>query len=118
MARFEQWYLDTCQVIHLCHSKGIDCNDVMGRFSALTLEGHVKKGCHTLSVTSIHLFEKLVSELCQAFNRYNFQDVFKWINQLRMKSKESLQDVSSRFIHLCYEFPERDGDWMYLGEKL
>jgi len=43
--------------------------------------------------------------------------VFKRINHLRIKLKESLEDFADRFFHICYKFPERYLDWMYLNEK-
>lgn len=46
---------------------------------------------------------------------YNFQDVLMRINALRMKPEESLEDFSFRFVRICFEFPERDVNWVYLN---
>jgi len=62
-----------------------------GSSFTLTLEGQVKKWCHTLPTASIHSFEKLVKELDEAFEKYDYQDGHDRINQLRMKSGEYLE---------------------------
>ena len=35
-----------------------------------------------------------------------------------MKLEESLEDFIDWFVHLCYQYPKTNMDWMYLGEKL
>lgn len=70
-----------------------------------------------LLATSIHSFEQLIGKIQQEFHMYNFQDVLMRINELRMKLEESLEDFILRFVHLCFEFPERDVNWVYLSEN-
>ena len=77
--------------MHFGLSNRIHCKDVMAKFFTLTFEGQVKKWCHTLPTASIHSFEKLVKELDEAFEKYDYQDGHDRINQLRMKSGEYLE---------------------------
>ena len=76
----------------------------------VTLEGRAKKWCCTLPESSIHSFEQLASELQQAFHRYDFHNVLLKINDIRMEPQESLDEFSIRFVHYCFEFPEKDVD--------
>ena len=84
----------------------------------LTLEGLTKKWCSTLSEASIHSFEQLASELQQAFHRYDLHNVVIKLNYIIMEPQESLDEFSIRFVHYCFEFPERDVDWKCLNEQL
>ena len=81
------------------------------------LEDHVKCRCHTLPTTSIHSFEQLVKEIREAFDMYAYKDVYKMINQLRMKTHESLEDSLDWFLHLCYEFSEEYVNWNFMSER-
>ena len=76
----------------------------------LTLEIRVKQWCHRLFAASIHSFEELVREVFEPFDTYDYQDVYKRINHIRMKHDETLEEFLDRFLHLCYEFPEEDID--------
>lgn len=101
--------------LKFCESFEIDDEEFAYVFLSLTLEGCAKKWCHTLPAASIHSFEQLVGKLQQTFDWYDFQDVLKRINELRMKPEESLKGFSFRFVHLCFEFLESDIDWVYLN---
>ena len=83
----------------------------------LTLEVHAKKWCHTLPKASIHSFEQLTNELRQYFHRYDLHKIVIKLNDMRMEPQESLDEFSIRFIHYCFEFPERDVDWKCLSEQ-
>lgn len=80
--------------LEFCESFVINDEEFSCVFFSLTLEGRTKQWCHTLPAMSIYSFEQLIGELQQAFERYDFQDVLKRINELRMKPKESLEDFS------------------------
>ena len=103
--------------LEFCEYYEIDDEEFSCVLFSLTLEGRIKKWCHTLPATSIHSFEQLIGELQQAFHRYDFQDVLIRINDIRMKPCESIEEFSIRFVHTCFEFPERDVDWTYLIEQ-
>ena len=94
----------------------IDDEGLMCFLFFLTLEGRAKQWCCTLLKSSIHSFEQLASELQQAFQRYNFQSVLIKLNDIRMEPQEPLDEFSIRFVHYCFEFPERDVDWNFLSE--
>lgn len=96
---------------------GTHCNDAYAKLFSLALEGYVKHWCHTLQYSSIHSFERLVKELHEAFDKYNYHDIYKRINYLSVKPKESLEYFLSWFLHLCYEFYEEDMDWDFMSEK-
>jgi len=48
---------------------------------------------------------------------YDFQDLFIRINELRVKLEESLEDFVVRYVHLHFEFLERDVNWVFLSEN-
>jgi len=60
----------------------------------LTLEGWVSRWCHTLPPATIHSFKHLITELPLAFDMYDYLDVLKGINQLRINYNESIEDLS------------------------
>ena len=82
----------------------------------LTFEGRAKQWCRTLPKASIHSFEQLAHKLQQDFHRYNPHDVVMKLHLIRMEPQESLGELFIRFVHYCFEFPERDVDWKCLGE--
>lgn len=86
----------------------IDYEDVACIFFFLTLDGQASQWRHTLPPTSIHSLNHLIEEIYLAFDRYDYRDVYKRIDQLRMDPDESVEDFSNRFLNLCYEFPEED----------
>jgi len=83
----------------------------------LTLEGRVNQWCNTLPLSSIHYFEHLIKELHLEFDSYDYQDVLKIINELRMKYNESIEVFFNQFLHFCYEFPKEDIDWDFFKQK-
>ena len=90
----------------------------MSKLFTLTFEGHVKRWYHRLPTASIHSFGQLVKELYKSFDRYDYRDVLKIINKLRMKPKESIEDFSRHFLHLCYEFPNKKTNWDFFKQKV
>ena len=102
-------------ILIFSESYKIDDEEFSSMLFSLTLEGHTKQWCHMLPAVSIHSFEKLVYKLQQALDMYNFQDLLKRINELRMKLEESLEDFSFRYVHIYFEFPESDVDLVYLN---
>ena len=94
--------------LKFCESLEIDDEEFSCALLSLTLEGRAKQWCYTLPVVSIHSFEQLVGKLQQEFDMYDFQDVLKRINELRMKPEESLEGFAFIFVHICFEFAERD----------
>jgi len=76
-------------------SIGVYFEDILARLFTLTLEGQAKKWCYSLLTASIHSFQQLVKELHKYFDRYEYQDVCKRINKLRMKLDEYLEEFSN-----------------------
>jgi len=78
----------------------IDDENISCVFFLLALKGHINQWCHTLPPTSIYSFDQFLKELHQTFDRYDYQDCFNIINQLRVNRNESIKDFSNWFLHL------------------
>ena len=67
----------------------------MAIFLTLTYKGRVKRWYHTLPIASIDSFKQVVKDLHKLFNTYDYRDVLKRINQMRMKLNELIKDFSN-----------------------
>jgi len=103
--------------LKFCEHYEIECEYVACILFCLTLEGKFNRWCHTLPPASIYSFEHLIKELHLIFDRYDYKDVLKIINQLIMKPNESTEDFANQFLHLCYEFPKEEIDWDFFKQK-
>ena len=83
----------------------------------LTLEGRAKKWCCKFPKASIYSFEQLAHKLQQAFHRYDAHNVVIKLHDIRMEPQEFLGEFFIRFVHYCFEFPEKDVDWKLLSEQ-
>jgi len=57
----------------------------------LNFEGHVKKWCETLSAASIHSLEHFIDDFLFDFDIYDYDRLWNEVNDLRMKSDESIE---------------------------
>jgi len=80
----------------------VNYEDVACRLFILILEGRVKQWFYTFLNDSIHSFKQIFMEIHQAFDRYDYQSVYKKIIHLRMKSNESLEDFLHHFLPFFY----------------
>ena len=101
----------TNDFLRFCKSHEINDEDNVFILFTLILEGWVNWWCHTLPYAFIHYFDQFINEIHQDFDGYDYQDVYKRINHLKMEPNESIEDFSNIFLHLCCEFPEEDMDW-------
>lgn len=108
---------DTPQFLKFYDFYEVNYEDVSCKLFNLTLKGRVKKWCHSLPCDFIHSLEQLFKELHQAFDRYDYQNVYKRISQLTMRPNESLDDFMDRFLHLFYEFSKEYVDWDFMNEN-
>ena len=104
--------------LHLCESHEIDSDELVCILFFLTLEGHANRWCHTLPPASVHSLLTFLKELCQAFDECDNQDVYERISHLRMKLGELVEDISTHFLHLCHEIPERFEDLDFMSQEL
>ncbi len=93
-------------LIHFCESQEIDSDELVCILFFLTLEVCVNRWCHTLPPASIRSLLTFLKELHQAFDVCDHQDAYERISQLRMNPRESVEDFSSCFVHLCHEIPK------------
>lgn len=103
--------------LKFCKSYEIDDDEFDFLLFYLTLESHVNQWCYTFPLASIHSLHQFLRELHQAFDRYNYCDVCKRINLLRMKPIESVEDFYDRFLHLCCEIFEEDMNQDFLKQE-
>lgn len=75
-----------------CESDLIEDGDMACVIFFLTLEGRVNWWFHTLPSASIHSFAQFLKKIIQDFDRHDYRDVLKRINQLRMYPNESIED--------------------------
>jgi hypothetical protein len=52
--------------------------------------------------------EQFIDEFLFFFEIYDYDRLCSEVNDLRMKSDESIEEFSTRFIHLCCRFPLND----------
>lgn len=90
--------------MYFCISNGIQCKYIMANLFTLAFKGRVKKWCHMLPVAFVHSLEKLVKDLREAFESYDYQYVCDRIDFLIMEPGESVNDFFNWFLHLCCEF--------------
>lgn len=93
----------------ILNCKKIDIDDgIICRIFTLTLTSQTKDRCRSLSITSIHGWDKLTINFLHTFHDYDYEKVCDQLETLRRFEGEPFSDFHIRFKLICFQFKSND----------
>ena len=97
-----------CCFIHKCNLFKIYNEDEVCGLFTLTFKGRIKSKFEALPTKSIHNWKQFIWFFLASHRYYDYDELCYELENIWRKEGESLEDLFSRFNHICFRFCKDD----------